>query len=138
MFSLSMVYYHLLSQGINEPANFRFLQRLSVISCFLPRLPSTKNGLLQRLSVISGFLLRLPSTKNGFLQRLSVISCFLPRLPSTKKWLPAETVRVILFPVETLCRKLNHTDSLRRKLFTKYNSLGRKQEITDSLDGSQI
>ena len=31
------------------------LLRLSVISCFLPRLPSTKNGFLQRLSVIFGF-----------------------------------------------------------------------------------
>ena len=47
-----------------------------------------------------------------------------------------------------LGRKLNHTDnlgrklftkhnSLGRKLFTKHNSLGRKQEIADSLGGSQ-
>ena len=34
-----------------------------------------------------------------------------------EKWLPAETVRVIQLPAESLCRKL----------FTKYNSLGRKQ-----------
>ena len=33
-----------------------------------------------------------------------------------EKWLPTETVRMILFPAETLCRKLNHTDSLCRKL----------------------
>ena len=55
-----------------------------------------------------------------------------------KKWFPAETVHVILLPAETLGRKLNHMDSLFRKLFTKHNSLGRKQEIADSLGGSQI
>ena len=55
-----------------------------------------------------------------------------------EKWLPAETVCVILLPAETLGRKLNHTDSLCRKLFTKHNSLGGKQEIANSLGGSQI
>ena len=51
-----------------------------------------------------------------------------------EKWLPAETVRVILLLVETLRRKLNHTDSFFcRKLFTKHNSLGRKQKIAYSL-----
>ena len=55
-----------------------------------------------------------------------------------KKWLPAETVRVILLPAETLGRKLNHRHSLCRMLFAKHNSLARKQEITDSLGGSQI
>ena len=44
-----------ISQGINESANFRFLHlpplRLSMISCSLPRLPSTKNGFLQKLSM---------------------------------------------------------------------------------------
>ena len=46
-----------------------------------------------------------------------------------EKWLPAETVCVILLPAETLGRKLNHMDSICRKLFTRHNSLGRKQEI---------
>ena len=58
-----------------------------------------------------------------------------------EKWPPAETVRVILLPAETaetLGRKLNHMDSLCKKLFIKHNSLGRKQEIPDSLGGSQI
>ena len=55
-----------------------------------------------------------------------------------EKWLPAETVCVILFPADTLGRKLNHMDSLCRKLFTKHNSLSRKQETMDSLSGSQI
>ena len=55
-----------------------------------------------------------------------------------EKWLPAKTVRVILLPAETLGGKLNHTDSLCRKLFTKHNSLGRKQEIANSLGGSKI
>ena len=55
-----------------------------------------------------------------------------------EKRLPAETVHVILLPTETLGRKLNHTESLCRKLFFKHNSLGRKQEIADSLGGSQI
>ena len=31
------------------------------------------------------------------------------------KWLPSETVHVILLPAESLGRKLNHTDSLCRK-----------------------
>ena len=55
-----------------------------------------------------------------------------------EKWLPAETARVILLPAKSLSRKLNHTDSHCRKLFSKDNSLGRKQEIEDSLGGSQI
>ena len=46
-----------------------------------------------------------------------------------EKWLPAETLPVILLPAQTLSRKLNHTDSLCRKLFTEHNSLGGKQEI---------
>ena len=54
-----------------------------------------------RLSVISCFLLRLPSMKNGFLQRLSVWICFLPRLSagsritrtvSAGSYLPSTTV----------------------------------------------
>ena len=54
------------------------------------------------------------------------------------KWIPAETVRVILLPAETLGRKQNRTDSLCRKPSVVDGSLGRKQEITDSLGGSQI
>ena len=50
-----------------------------------------------------------------------------------EKWLPAETVHVIQLPTESLSRKQDHTDSLCRKLFIKHTSLGRKQEITDSL-----
>ena len=38
-----------------------------------------------------------------------------------EKWLHAETVRVILLPAKTLHRKLNHMDSLCRKLFPKHN-----------------
>ena len=67
------------------------------------------------------------------LPRLSVISCFLHR-----KWLPAEIVHEILLSAETLGRKLNHMDNLCRKLFTEHSSLGRKQEIADSLSRSQI
>ena len=37
------------------------------------------------------------------------------------KWLPVESVRVILLSAETLCRKDNHA-----------GSLGKKQEIADS------
>ena len=69
----------------------------------------------------------------------TVRDLFLPAETTVhKKWLPAETVCVILLPAETLGRKLNHTDSLCRKLLTEHNSLGRKQEIADSLGGSQI
>ena len=46
-----------------------------------------------------------------------------------EKWLPADTVHVILLPAETFGRRLNHTDSLCRKLFIKYNGLDRKQDI---------
>ena len=45
-----------------------------------------------------------------------------------EKWLPAETVCVILFPAKTLSRKLNQKDSLCMKLFTKHKSL---QEARD-------
>ena len=55
-----------------------------------------------------------------------------------EKCLPAETVHVILLPAETLGRKLNHTDSLCRKLFPKHNSLNWKKGIADSIGGSQI
>ena len=66
------------TQGVNESTNFRFLQRLSqrlsAISCFLPRLPSTKNG----------FMPRLLSTKNSFLQRLcDLASCRESRIART-------------------------------------------------------
>ena len=54
------------------------------------------------------------------------------------KYLSAETVRVILLPAESLGRKRNHTDSLCRKPFFVDGSLGRKQEITDSLGGIQL
>ena len=93
-------------QGINESANFRFLQRLSVIFGF-------------RRDCVRDLLLPVETTVHD-------------------SWLPAEAVRVILLSAETLGRKLNHTDSLCRKLFPKHNSLGRKQEIADSLNGSQI
>ena len=96
------------------------------------------------MSIITGYK---ESANFRFLQRLPVIFGFrrdcpwslvlLPILPSTKK-LPAETVRVILLPTETLGRKLNHMTSLCRKLFIKHNNLGRKQEIADSLGESQI
>ena len=55
-----------------------------------------------------------------------------------EKWLSAETVCVILLPAKSLSRKLNHTKRLCRKLFTKHNSLGKKQEIAYSLNRSQI
>ena len=52
-----------------------------------------------------------------------------------EKWLPAETVRVILLPAETLIRKLNHTDSLCRKLFSKHKvSAGSKRSRTVSAE----
>ena len=43
-----------------------------------------------------------------------------------------------LASAEILGRKINHTDSLCRKLFSKHNSLGKKQEIADNLGGSHI
>ena len=55
-----------------------------------------------------------------------------------EKWFQAETVCVILLPAETLGRKLNHNNSLCRKLLTEHNSLSRKQEIADSLHGSPV
>ena len=70
-----------------------------------------------------------------------MISRFPAETTVNKKLLPAETICVILLPAETrqeakshgsLGRKLNHTDSLCRKLFSKHNSLDRKQEIGNS------
>ena len=69
-----------------------------------------------RLSAISCFLPRLLYTINGFLLRLSVWFCFVLRLSS--KHSPAEC--------------------LGRKPFSVHSSLWRKEEVTDSLSGSQI
>ena len=65
-----------------------------------------------------------------------------------EKWLPAETVRVILLPAEPEClslgrkhsvgRKQNHAGRHGRKPFILYISLSRKLEIADYLVGSQI
>ena len=55
-----------------------------------------------------------------------------------EKWLPAETVRVILLSAEILCRMQNNTDSLDRKPFIKYSSLGREQDVANNLGGRQI
>ena len=53
--------------------------------------------------------------------------------------LPADTVVLgKKLPAETLGRKQNHTDSLCRKPLFVDGIVGRKQEITDSLGGSQI
>ena len=49
----------------------------------------------------------------------------------------ASTVGVILLPAETLERKQNYTDNLGRKPFITHSSLDRKEEIADSLSGSQ-
>ena len=74
-----------------------------------------------------------------FLQRLSVIlvsaetvrDLLLPAETTVhKKELPAETVRVILLLAKTHSRKLNHTDSLCRKLFTTTVSAGSKRLLT--------
>ena len=76
-----------------------------------------------------------------FLWRLSIIFGFrrdllLPAKTTVhEKWLPAETVCMILLPAHTY----RNTDSLCRKPFTKYNSLGRKQEITEAkYDGQSL
>ena len=55
------------------------------------------------------------------------------RLLLCEKWLPAETVHVIVYPAESLGRKQNHVDSLSRKPF-----FTEKQTIVDSLDRSHI
>ena len=44
---LLMSLFFLTPQGKNESADIRFLLRLSAISCFLPGLPSAKNGFLR-------------------------------------------------------------------------------------------
>ena len=56
------------------------------------------------------------------------------------KLLSAKSVRMILLPAKTLGRKHNHADSLAGSHFTPDSilySLGRKQEIADSLCRSQ-
>ena len=45
---------------------------------------------------------------------------------------------MILLPAEPLARTHNHMDNLGRKPFSADASLGRKQEIADNLDGSQV
>ena len=87
---------------------------------------STNFSFLQRLSITFGFHQDSP---------WSLASC---RDYRPRKMASCEAVHVILLPAETLGRKLNHTDSLCRKLFAKHNSLGRELKIAESLDGSQI
>ena len=81
-----------------------------------------------------------------FLQRLSFIFGFpqdcdllLPTQTTVhKKWLPAETVRVILLPAETLSWKLNHRAVSAGSYFPSTTGLSKKQEIMNSLSRSQI
>ena len=68
--------------------------------------------LLLRLSGISYFLPKLLSTENGFLPSLSMWLCFL--------------------------LMQNHIDRLGRETFIMPSSLGRKHEITDSLEGTHM
>ena len=49
------------------------------------------------------------------------------------KWLPVESVHMILLSVDSLGRKHNRSDSLGRKPFIAESSLERKQEIMDRL-----
>ena len=73
-----------------------------------------------------------------FLLRLSIIQGFRPDCPRSfllrakiavhEKWLPAETVCVILLPAESLSRKQIHADSLGRKPFFVHSSF---QEAKD-------
>ena len=50
-----------------------------------------------------------------------------------EKWLPAETFSVILLPAKSLGRKLNHTDSLCRQLFTQHKSWQEARDHGQSL-----
>ena len=53
-----------------------------------------------------------------------------------EKWLPAETVHVILLPAKTW---QNHMDSLCRKPLTKHNSLSRGQSCSEAkYDGQSL
>ena len=70
-----------------------------------------------RLSTISCFLHGLPSLKNVFLPRLSALLCFLPRASAGSRIMQTVSAG-------------SH--------FIMYRSLSRKQEIADSLSGSQI
>ena len=48
-----------------------------------------------------------------------------------------QRLRVILHPAESIGRKKNHEDSLCRKPVFADGSLGRKQEIVDSLGSAE-
>ena len=63
--------------------------------------------------------------------RLSTNSCLLPGvgLLSSKKWVPVETVRLIVLPAESLGRKQFHADRFGRKPFIMCNSLESKYKI---------
>ena len=61
-----------------------------------------------------------------------------PNTTIHKKWLPAETLCMILLPAKRFSKEQDHMYSLGRKPFITHNSICRKQEIADSLGGSQI
>lgn len=54
------------------------------------------------------------------------------------KWLPGESVDVILLPAEALDRMHNHAGRLGRKPVSVESSLERKEETAGSFSGSQI
>ena len=60
-----------------------------------------------------------------------------PETTVHEKWLPAETVRVILPPAESQQEAESHRQSLQEASY-QAQQLGWKQEIADSLGGSQI
>ena len=149
-------------QGINESANLRFLQRLSIIFGFRRDCPCRNQEITDSVGGSQNWRTVSAGSVNwqtglypvrtiqiqyfhgeetryfypwSLASAETVPDLLLPAETTIhEKWLPPETVPVILLPSETLSRKLNHTDSLCRKLVTKHNSLGRKQEITVSAE----
>ena len=113
-------------QGKNKSTSFCFLSRLSVM-------------LASKETVNNLFLLR------DCFKWLTLLHSERPKLHGVLDVLSAKGLKascqdlpMSLFPAETLVRKQNHTNNLGRKPVLADGSLGRKQELTDSLGVSQI
>ena len=106
-------------------------------SRFFSAIPQAGEGSELALDLITGYKLvcqfLLPAE---IVRHIRLRVCDLMLLVETgvhDKWLPADSVHVILLPAYS-----NIMDSLGRRPFFKDSSFGRKQEIMTSLEGSHI
>ena len=129
----------------NCPWKNSFLLRLSVIfgfcrDCYL-LLPS-KTTVHEKIASCWDYLSYLASAETVLYLLLPSKTTVHEKITSCWDWL-RDTASCLhsqqeqLLRIMQTCRRQNHTDSLGRKLFLMYSSLGRKQETADSFSWCQ-